>query len=260
MKQHFIGVLPAGGNGSRLAPFRYPKELLPVVYDGFPDEINCYRPKVVAEYALEAFLNAGVSRCLVITAPWKQDLIRYFGSGSEFGLNIAYVYQEEANGLSQAVDLAYPWIAEHHVVFAMPDTLFHPRDSLLLLRTLYVESRSDLSLCVFPTSEAERLGPVLLQGEKVLAVYDKCQPPPALNTWGAAIWGPRFSELLHHELSNPTPLSHRDTSLGRYFELAIKRNLTVTGFFFGDGTYLDVGTPGGIRCWFEMIARTKAVV
>ena len=36
MSGEFVGVLPAAGRGSRLAPLRYPKELLPITYEPAP--------------------------------------------------------------------------------------------------------------------------------------------------------------------------------------------------------------------------------
>ena len=78
----FIGLLPAGGAGTRLAPFRYPTELLPVAYEASPggtggEGANGIKPRVVAEFALSAFARAGVKRCLVIVAPWKTELMHY---------------------------------------------------------------------------------------------------------------------------------------------------------------------------------------
>src|SRR4051812_30633952 len=148
----WVGVLPAGGRGARLAPFRYPKELLPIVYERTNGDRGL-RAKAIGEYSLEAMARAGVERCAIVVAPWKLDLVTYFGDGSQLGLSIAYVYQEGPAGLPGAIDLARPWLECANVLFAMPDTIFQPPDALQRLCAEYERSGADLALAVFPTDE-----------------------------------------------------------------------------------------------------------
>jgi glucose-1-phosphate thymidylyltransferase len=256
----FVAVLPAGGVGSRLAPFRYPKELLPIAYQESGSASNGLRPRVIAEFAIEAFVQAGVRRCLVIIAPWKTDVMHYLGDGAAFGMEIAYVYQEIARGLPYALDLAYPWVAGHHVLFAMPDTLVQPSTCLATLRTFYRQTGADVALGVFPSAEAGRLGPVVLDGEEVAAIYDKPADPPVQQVWGVAVWGPAFSELLHCELRGQqrhraAPGQEADRAepvLGQFFELARRSGLKVKGKLFPEGRYADIGTPEGLKACMEL--------
>ncbi len=252
MTTTFTGLLPAAGQGTRLAPFQSSKELLPVSFEPVPELDGGIRPKIVSEYALESLVNADVRRCFVIIAPWKQELVTYFGSGGRYNMTIAYLYQEIARGVPPALDLAYPWVAEHNVVFTMPDTIFYPRNCLASLRQFFTETYADLALGVFPTDEAERFGPVLSEGNSVVAVYDKCPEPPVQNTWGVAIWGPLFTSLLHSEL-DVQPEPDKEESLGSYFDLAVRAGLTVKALEFTEGSYLDVGTPQGLRCAIERL-------
>lgn len=252
----FIGLIPAAGTGRRLAPFRYPKELLPIAYEKIPGSSVGIRPRVVGELSIEALVRAGIRRCLIIVAPWKLEVMTYFGDGAEMGVDIAYVYQETARGLPHAVDLAYGWTTGCHTAFIMPDTYILPSDCLSRLRTFYQSSKADLVLGLFPTNEPERLGPVILEGDRVTAVYDKCAEPPARNTWGVAIWGPAFSELIHSSLPRSVdPM--RELVLGNYFQLAVQNGLAVKGMLFEDGAYVDLGTPQGIRLFSELLKRDE---
>lgn len=244
----YVGLLPAAGRGTRLAPLRYPKELLPIVYESVLADGAEARPRAVAEYALDAIAAAGARRALVIVAPWKLDVVNYLGDGSHFRLDIGYLYQEEARGLPYALDLAHPWTRGQHTVFAMPDTILAPGDALAELRGCYEEAGADLALAVFPTAEAHRLGPVLVDGDRVLQVFDKPAMPLAMNTWGAAIWGPAFSDLLHEEIAGTFP-DDGEPVLGHYFNLAIEAGLTVVAREFPHGSFEDAGTRIGIlRC------------
>ena len=253
----FVGVLPAAGRGSRLAPLRYPKELLPITYEPAPGgDGTGVRARAVAEYALAAIASADADRVILVVAPWKLDVLNYFGDGRHVGLELSYLYQEEARGLPYALDLARSWTRGDHVIFAMPDTITTPWDALARLRERYLATGADLALAVFPAAEPERLGPVLLDGERVAAVFDKPADPPAANTWGAAIWSDAFADLLHEGLAEwdadadaGAGSGSGEPVIGHYFDLAVRRGLKVIGVPIADGSFEDAGTRVGIlRC------------
>ncbi|QMU73252.1 sugar phosphate nucleotidyltransferase [Streptacidiphilus sp. P02-A3a] len=267
MSGGFVGLLPAAGRGTRLAPLRYPKELLPIVYEPVGGDGTGVRARAVAEYALASIAAADVERVLLVVAPWKLDVLNYFGDGRHVGLEIGYLYQEEARGLPHALDLARNWTRGEHVVFAMPDTVTAPGDALARLRERYLETGADLALAVFPTAEPERLGPVLLDGERVVQVLDKPRHAPVGNTWGAAIWSDAFADLLHQGLAELADAELADAghpdaghpdggtgtgaepAIGHFFDLAVRRGLKVTGVAFPGGAFEDAGTRVGIqRC------------
>jgi len=254
MDKPFIGLLPAAGRARRLAPLRYPKELLPISYE--QDGTGGMRARAVAEYAIEAIRLAEVVRVLVVVAPWKMDIVSYIGDGRQFGVDVGYLYQQDARGLPPALDLASPWCHGGHTVFALPDTIFEPRDALRTLRALYLDERADLALAVFPTPEPHRLGPVVLDGRRVVRVLDKPAVPPAANTWAAGIWNDDFTALLHDSNSasgasgaSETGGVGREPVLGDVFERAIHEGMRVVGLEFRDGSFTDIGTPDGmLRC------------
>lgn len=251
----FVGLVPAAGRGTRMAPLRYPKELLPIVYE--PAEGGA-RLRPVAEYALESLARAGVADAVVVVAPWKLEVMAYLGDGRHLGVDVAYLFQEEARGLAHALDLARRWTRGRDVVFVMPDTIFTPSDALTRLRGVYEETGADLALAVFPTPDAHRLGPVVLRDGRVRQVFDKPADPPVMNTWGAAIWGDAFADLLHEGLLRDSPKDHQnhrharapestEPVLGHYFDLAVRGGLRVHAVEFPGGTFQDVGTPLGVR-------------
>ena len=114
------------------------------------------------------------------------------------------------------------------------------------LLTMMKESKADLALGVFPTAQAAQLGPVVLERDVVVAVFDKCENPPAQNTWGIAAWTPRFTELMHDELGRAGQ-TEKEPVLGEFFNTAIRQGLNVRGLEFVDGAFIDIGTPAGIR-------------
>jgi glucose-1-phosphate thymidylyltransferase len=247
MDKPFIGLLPAAGRARRLAPLRYPKELLPINYER--DDAGGMRARAIAEYAIEAIRLAEVMRVLLVVAPWKMDIVSYVGDGRQFGVDVGYLYQQDARGLPPALDLASPWCHGCHTVFALPDTIFQPRDALRTLRALYLDERADLALAVFPTPEPHRLGPVVLNGRQVARVLDKPTVPPAANTWAAGIWSDQFTALLHDSATSTCKDTAAEPVLGAVFERAIREGMRVVGLEFRDGSFVDIGTPDGmLRC------------
>jgi glucose-1-phosphate thymidylyltransferase len=255
MDKPFIGLLPAAGRARRLASLRYPKELLPISYEH--DDQGGMRARAIAEYAIEAIRLAEVVRVLLVVAPWKMDIVSYVGDGRQFGVDVGYLYQQDARGLPPALDLASPWCHGCHTVFALPDTIFEPRDALRTLRALYLDERADLALAVFPTPEPHRLAPVVLNGRRVTRVLDKPAEPPAANTWAAGIWSDAFTALLHDSSAGTAAGEGPEPVLGDVFERAISEGMRVVGLEFRDGSFLDIGTPDGMR---RCLASTKLPV
>src|SRR5437763_16598623 len=105
------GIIPAAGNGTRIQPLAFSKELLPV---GSRFEEGTERPRAVSEYLIERMLQAGADKICFVISRWKFDILQYFG-GEIGGADtaraaIAYAVQPEARGLCDAIFRALPFI------------------------------------------------------------------------------------------------------------------------------------------------------
>jgi glucose-1-phosphate thymidylyltransferase len=244
-RRRLIGVIPAAGQGARLAPFSYPKELLPIVYTSAGGKNGPVTPRPVLQLSLDVMKAAGITECIIVIANWKLEIARVFGDGGASGISLCYVMRNVPRGLADAVDAAYPWVRGHDVGLTLPDTVLSPGDALHRLWCERQSSEADLVLGVFPTSTPEELGPVRvdLQG-KVVEVLDKPKTTDLRNTWGLAVWSPRFTALLHEEVR----MAPEDAKpvLGAVFQRAVERGFSVRAAYFDTGSYLDVGTPEGL--------------
>jgi glucose-1-phosphate thymidylyltransferase len=236
-----VGIVPAAGQGCRLFPLRYPKELLPIVYSPSADG-KAARPMLVIEHSLNAMRTAGVRKCLVIVTESKFEILRYLGDGASFGVHIAYCNQVNSVGLAEAVDAPFQWLEQEHVCLALPDTVFQPLNALRIVCDTLLERNADLVLGVFPSDQQAHLAPVHFGSDgRVLEVFEKPTACAIQNTWGVASWSPRFTRFLHCWLKDrPSSLSGR--SLSDAFNDAIAEGLHVYAEMFPRGQYVDLGT------------------
>jgi len=244
-----IGILPAAGVASRLQPLRYPKELLPIVFvaDSPSGQI---RPIVSAEYSLVAMHEAGIRQGVIIISESKTEILKYFGDGSELGLNLVYAVQVRPLGLPQAIAGASDWISGHSVCLTLPDTIFRPRNAVALLRNEFLRTSADLVLGVFPTQEPRQLGPVRVADDgRVLEVQDKPAATDLRHAWGMAVWSARFTSLLCDYVKRwlEGPTAAKECVLGDIFNLAVHSDFVVRAVVFEQGSFIDAGKPEGIR-------------
>ncbi|MFC0513599.1 nucleotidyltransferase family protein [Mucilaginibacter angelicae] len=235
--EKIYGLLPAAGLATRMRPFRYPKELLPIHYQ-FVDETEYVRPKLLIEHSLEALNLGGVNDLYIVVPEWKPEIMRYLEDGAQFGHSISYLYNSKALGLADALLSGYPWLCDKITCFAMPDTIFSPPTAFRDIITELQTKNADLVLGIFPTDEAQHFGPVEFDATgKVLQVWEKPAEPKVNNAWGIAVWNSRFWDFFKSEAAALEP----GVSITHTFNRAARQGLKVQSVYFENGWYKDIG-------------------
>jgi len=88
-----MGVILAAGKGTRMRPFseHWPKPILPVL------------GKPLMAYQLEMMAAMGIRKVVVVVGHLGHEVVRALGDGSEWGVSIQYVEQDEMLGIAHAV-------------------------------------------------------------------------------------------------------------------------------------------------------------
>jgi glucose-1-phosphate thymidylyltransferase len=89
----YQGAILAAGHGSRMGPFGelFPKPVVPI----------CNKPLVA--YQLEHMRSLGIEDVLIVIGHLGERIQEVLGDGSDFGVKLQYVEQEERLGLAHAV-------------------------------------------------------------------------------------------------------------------------------------------------------------
>ena len=229
------GIIPAAGQGSRMQPLAFSKELLPVGsrYDGARE-----RPRAVSEYLVERLVLGGADKLCMVISPGKSDILEYYGGGV-FSARIFYSVQPQPAGLCDAVFRALPLIApDEHVLVGLPDTIWFPEDGLTALpdRTL--------SFLLFPVERPELFDAVDCdEAGRVREIQVKRADATSHWIWGAfKLTGAILAEL--HALW--CERHEQDEYIGTLVNAWIARGGAAIGVRAGT-SYVDVGTVRGYR-------------
>ncbi len=244
----FIGVVPAAGLASRIAPVPCSKEIYPIGLGAGISE-SVARPKVAGQYLLEKFSNAHVTQAFMILRKGKWDIPQYFGNGSSIGLDLAYVIMGNPNGVPFTVDQAFSFIEHKKVAFGFPDILFSEPYAFDLLIRRQRNSEADIVLGLFPCGtvlQADRVD--VGEDGRVREILVRSASTQYMTTWGVAVWTSKFTNFLHEYLAPLKEMTHLEAelSLSEVLQVGLEGGLNVQGVTVSHQPFLDIGTPEGL--------------
>jgi glucose-1-phosphate thymidylyltransferase len=245
-----IGLIPAAGQATRIAPLPCSKELYPV---GFHPEgqTHAARPKAVSHYLLEKMRAAGISKAYIVLRAGKWDIPAYFGDGSILDMRLAYLMLGLPFGVPFTLDQAYHFVRHHTVAFGFPDILFDSDDGFIKLLARRAATRADVTLGLFPANHPfSKEDRVDFNDEGEVREIIVRPPESRLRySWAIAVWNPQFTEFLHDYVRDKKVTAEQtpELSAGHAVQAAIRAGLRVAGLILSEKPYLDIGTPEGLR-------------
>jgi glucose-1-phosphate thymidylyltransferase len=160
------GLILSGGKGTRLRPITHTsaKQLVPVAN------------KPVLFYGLEAMAAAGITDVGIIVAPETGGEIREAaGDGSDFGIQITYIEQDEPRGLAHAVLTAEAFLGDAPFVMYLGDNLL--RDGITELVDTFRREEPDALILLTPVPDPENYGVAELADGQVSRLVEKPKEP-----------------------------------------------------------------------------------
>ena len=230
------GIIPAAGQGTRIQPLAFSKELLPI--GSRVDERGVERPRAVSEYLVERMVRGGADKICFVISPWKSDILQYYG-GSLGDTAFAYVVQNHATGLCDAIFRALPLIGpDEPVLLGLPDTVWFPEGALAGLPD------DRLSFLLFPVTEPSLFDAVLLDAEgRVTEIEVKAVAPRTHWVWGAFKLP---GAMLHQLHAFWIARERQDQFIGTLVNAYLAAGGEAWGVRAGE-RYVDVGTLHGYR-------------
>jgi glucose-1-phosphate thymidylyltransferase len=160
------GLILSGGRGTRLRPITHTsaKQLVPVAN------------KPVLFYGIEAMAQAGIREVGIIIAPETGDEIRTaVGDGSQFGVAVTYLVQDEPLGLAHAVLTAEPFLGIAPFVMYLGDNLLQGGISDLV--AAFRANEPDALILLTPVPDPQNFGVAELDGDRVVRLVEKPANP-----------------------------------------------------------------------------------
>ena len=255
-----VGLIPMAGQAKRISPLPCSKEIYPISVDP-----TLRRPKVAAEFLLEKMRVAGITSAFLIIRKGKWDIPEYFGDGSLWGMNFAYVQMGLPYGPPYSMDQAYSFVSQRRVAFGFPDILFQPDDAFVRLLDRQAETDADVVLgLIHPavTSEWD-----MVSVDSTGCVRDLVLKPKQTELtlgWLCAVWTPAFTTFQHTFLASDearrmtlASTANRldpqgDLPVGAVLQAAVRSGLRVNSVAFENSRYIDVGTVAGLTAALRM--------
>lgn len=232
-KAETILVLPAAGRAVRMGGIA--KELLP-----FGQRLAGGRmvPSPVLAEALEAGIEAGAERCLVVTSSSKAASLMQAISGLDIPLPVSYLHQNEPAGLAWAVECARAHVPAGDIaLMLMPDTVMRPTGVIAKV-TGAVKAGALVCASLFRVAHPKQFGVAEFDSAgSVVGFIDKPEFPASNWIWTSIAFRTGFFAYIEKALALGLDLSGA-------LDLAAKDGTLAIEVAHG-GCYWDLGTYDG---------------
>ena len=220
------GVILAAGKGSRLYPVTriIPKPLLPMAN------------RTTLEYAFDRLKEMDIHDICIVVGENESQMRAALGDGSQFGVHLSYVRQEEPKGLAHAVGFAKDFVAGDSFVLYLGDAVYS--DGFAKFATRFKESGCANLNVVKAVPDPTRFGVANVEGERIVKLVEKPKVPESnLAMAGLYFFGPELWDVL----PDLQPSARGEYEITDAIQMLIDRGHTVLAGIY-DEVWFDTGT------------------
>ena len=223
-------VILAAGEGIRLRPltFTRPKHLISI------------GGKPLLEHILDSLKAAELNEALIIVHYMGDQLQKFFGDGSRFGMNLRYERQEAVRGTADAAAFAKSYVDEDFLLI-YGDLVVTP-DIIKKIVSSHESEKPVASIAVTPVEHPEHYGIVELDGSHVIDIIEKPSPERApTNLANAGIY--LLSPEIFEKIEQTRPSKREEREMTDSLKLLIQDKKSVLAVQIPREEWLDVGRP-----------------
>ncbi len=225
------GIILHGGHGTRLRPLTHtgPKQLLPIAN------------KPMSQFCLEAISETGISDIAIIIGGVGSNKVReYYGDGSNFGVNITYIEQDEPKGIAHAIRLCKEFVNNEKFLVFLGDNII--QKSITKFVENFKDSNYDATVLLCEVDNPSRFGIADIKDEKILKIIEKPKNPTSnLAVTGIYLLSPKIFEIID-ELK---PSWRNELEITDALDNLLKKNNNISFEKITD-YWKDTGTPEDI--------------
>ncbi|MEU9062386.1 glucose-1-phosphate thymidylyltransferase [Streptomyces sp. NPDC048430] len=221
----------SGGAGTRLRPITHTsaKQLVPVAN------------KPVLFYGLEAIADAGITEVGIVVGDTVDEIREAVGDGSEFGIEVTYIPQDEPLGLAHAVLIAREFLGDDDFVMYLGDNFIVGGISGLVEE--FRSDRPDAQILLTHVPNPTSFGVAELDSDgRVVALEEKPKAPKSdLALVGVYL----FTPSIHEAVRSIEPSWRGELEITHAIQWLIDqqrnvRSTTISGYWKDTGNVTDM--------------------
>lgn len=221
-----------GGHGTRLRPLTHtgPKQLIPVAN------------KPISQYVLESLRESGIRNIAIVLGNLHPEKVQeYYGDGSNFNLNITYIYQGEPKGIAHAVGLCQEFVGDDPFVVHLGDDLL--KGGIKKFVKEFEDSTLDGMILLSKVKEPRRFGVAEFDANgRLIRLIEKPKKPPSEY---ALIGVYFFRPVIFKMINQLKPSWRSELEITEAIQLLLENGHNVS-YKFVEGWWKDTGTPEDI--------------
>lgn len=221
------GIILHGGQGTRLRPLTHtgPKQLINIA------------GKPVSLWAIEKLKNMGIEDiAIVLGENHPEKVIKYYGNGSSFGLNITYVYQGRARGIAEAIYRCRDFIQNDDFIVYLGDNVV-----LEDLKDM-IKKDYDAAILLARINDPRAFGVAIVQDRKIVKLVEK---PKEIISNLALVGIYYFKPMIFNYIAKLKPSAREEVEITEAIQSFIDDGKSI-GFSIINGWWKDTGNPSDL--------------